>query len=49
MDWDFFRVYDLSISFGGLKAVDNVGFRISRGSTVQERLPYSTVSAVSIN
>jgi branched-chain amino acid transport system ATP-binding protein len=32
MDSDVFRVYDLSISFGGLKAVDNVGFRISRGS-----------------
>jgi branched-chain amino acid transport system ATP-binding protein len=32
MESDFFRVYELSISFGGLKAVDNVGFTISRGS-----------------
>ncbi len=32
MDADFLRVDNLAISFGGLKAVDNVGFRINRGS-----------------
>jgi len=30
MDTDFFRVEELSISFGGLKAVDNVSFTLER-------------------
>ncbi|MBW1714489.1 MAG: ABC transporter ATP-binding protein [Deltaproteobacteria bacterium] len=29
---DFFSVHDLTISFGGLKAVDNVSFEVTRGS-----------------
>ena len=31
MNEDFFRVEDLSISFGGLKAVDNVNFTVKKG------------------
>jgi branched-chain amino acid transport system ATP-binding protein len=32
MDSEFFRVDDLGVSFGGLKAVDGVGFKVDRES-----------------